>query len=66
MLDHLNEEGVAVKCYAVDIAFVVDANSLIKLSQRIGEILDEAIIMLGQGGLELSAEKTEVVIFTGC
>lgn len=65
VLDHFNGGGVSVNCYADDTVFVVGANSPVRLSRKIGEILDEAVVMLAQGGLELSAEKTEVVVFTG-
>lgn len=54
-----------LNCYADDTAFVIGANSPSRLQHRICGLLQEVSTVLAEGGLELSAKKTKVVIFNG-
>lgn len=64
-LEHFTEASVMASCYADDIAYVIGANNRRRLVDKINSLLDEVTVVLSEGGLELSAEKTEVMVLNG-
>ncbi|KAK7602957.1 hypothetical protein V9T40_006931 [Parthenolecanium corni] len=67
-LEHFEPTSTRVTCYADDTAFVIGANNSRRLTEKINKLLEEVPVVLSQGGLLLSAGKTEVLVLRkkGC
>lgn len=65
ILVHFEDSGIPVNCYADDTALVIAANTKRRLQTKINSLLDEVAVILAKGGLSLSPQKTEVVVFCG-
>lgn len=64
-IQYFEENGILVTCYADDTLFVVAADDLARLEEKVVSVLTRATMVLSDAGPELSSAKTDLMVVNG-